>query len=314
MFPVRVLWDAVLRSGRHDHHRDRIHRGVGDDSVGGECRCDRYRLDAHGAAGGGAARGCVGVGPGIGVTLSAPLSRAHAAGAPVRRPLSQWWEMPTATTASARTKPDRRLQPDPGVGGTTVANAVTAVQGGERYEAITLTTPGQRDAVVRRHHGEVQQPRRPVLSGLLPVQRRHPEQDLVRRCLHGPDRRRADRAACAAHRTRPRAAPRRRSSTAQSGIAACGAVTSRSRAGRCSTASASAAADRTTSRPRSAVRLRPAGQRLDLRADQQLDRLSRLAGHLLVLLAHLLDVLPDRPGRVLPVFGRHGLSPSPSIR
>ena len=50
---------------------------------------------------------------------------------------------PTATTASAPTAVARTTSRSPRrPAGTTVGNAVTAVQGGQRFQAITLTTPG----------------------------------------------------------------------------------------------------------------------------------------------------------------------------
>jgi Bacterial alpha-L-rhamnosidase C-terminal domain/Bacterial alpha-L-rhamnosidase 6 hairpin glycosidase domain len=81
--------------------------------------------------------------PGSGVTLSAPLSRAHATGAPVATA-----SQPVVGDANGNngvgTDPNRTddFSLTSASDNTTVGNAVTAVQGGERYEAITLTTPG----------------------------------------------------------------------------------------------------------------------------------------------------------------------------
>ena len=81
--------------------------------------------------------------PGSGVTLATPLSRAHALGATLTT---------TAQAVVGDANGNNGVGTDPSrtddfsltssSGGTTVGNAVTAVQGGERYEAITLTSPG----------------------------------------------------------------------------------------------------------------------------------------------------------------------------
>jgi Bacterial alpha-L-rhamnosidase C-terminal domain/Bacterial alpha-L-rhamnosidase 6 hairpin glycosidase domain len=81
--------------------------------------------------------------PGSGLTLSAPLARAHVVGAAVTT---------TSVPVVGDTNGNNGVGTDPGrtdtfsltsaSDNTTVANAVTDVQGGERYEAITLTTPG----------------------------------------------------------------------------------------------------------------------------------------------------------------------------
>lgn len=80
---------------------------------------------------------------GSGLTLSAPLARAHAAGAVVAT---------TSHPVVGDANGNNGVGTDPGRTDTfsltsasdhsTVGNAVTDVQGGERYEAITLVTPG----------------------------------------------------------------------------------------------------------------------------------------------------------------------------
>lgn len=81
--------------------------------------------------------------PGSGLTLSAPLARAQSAGAAVTTT-----SLPVVGDSNGNngvgTDPRRTdtFSLTPASDHTTVANAVTDVQGGERYEAITLTTPG----------------------------------------------------------------------------------------------------------------------------------------------------------------------------
>jgi alpha-L-rhamnosidase len=80
---------------------------------------------------------------GSGLTLSAPLSGAHPAGAAVATT-----SQPVVGDANGNngvgTDPNRTdtFNLTAASDDTTVGNAVTNVQGGERYEAITLTTPG----------------------------------------------------------------------------------------------------------------------------------------------------------------------------
>ena len=81
--------------------------------------------------------------PGSGLTLSAPLAHAHAAGAPVTT-TSQPVVGDTNGNNGVGTDPNRTdtFTLTSASANTTVANAATDVQGGERYEAITLVTPG----------------------------------------------------------------------------------------------------------------------------------------------------------------------------
>jgi hypothetical protein len=77
---------------------------------------------------------------GTGITLAAPLSQAHAAGAPVRGV--------TGTLTGDRNGfngvgvAPSRAENFTLTGAGTVGNAPNAIQGGERFQAITLTTPG----------------------------------------------------------------------------------------------------------------------------------------------------------------------------
>jgi Bacterial alpha-L-rhamnosidase C-terminal domain/Bacterial alpha-L-rhamnosidase 6 hairpin glycosidase domain len=81
--------------------------------------------------------------PGSGLTLSAPLARAHAVGTAVTT-TSQPVVGDTNGNNGVGTDPNRTdtFNLTSASDDTTVANAATDVQGGERYEAITLTTPG----------------------------------------------------------------------------------------------------------------------------------------------------------------------------
>lgn len=81
--------------------------------------------------------------PGSGITLATPLSRPHAAGVTVTTD-----DQPVVGDANGNngvgTDPRRTdsFSLDPSSDNTTVQNAPTDVQGGERFEAITLTSPG----------------------------------------------------------------------------------------------------------------------------------------------------------------------------
>jgi hypothetical protein len=81
--------------------------------------------------------------PGSGLTLSAPLARAYAAGAPVATS-SQPVVGDTNGNNGVGTDPNRTdtFSLTSASDNMTVSNADTDVQGGERYEAITLTTTG----------------------------------------------------------------------------------------------------------------------------------------------------------------------------
>jgi alpha-L-rhamnosidase len=105
-------------------------------------------------------------GLGSGITVSSPLSAAHPAGAAVSSPGTGISFTPALTAAHdaggavvgtpVTVVGDRNgnngvgtdgsradnFTLTPASGGTTVGNAVTAVQGGQRFQAITLTTPG----------------------------------------------------------------------------------------------------------------------------------------------------------------------------
>jgi len=81
--------------------------------------------------------------PGTGLTLTTPLVQAHAAGEPVTT-TSQPVVGDENGNNGVGTDPTRTdtFTLTPASDNTTVANAVTDVQGGERFEAITLMTPG----------------------------------------------------------------------------------------------------------------------------------------------------------------------------
>jgi hypothetical protein len=77
---------------------------------------------------------------GTGITLTAPLTQAHAAGAPVRGVTGNLTGDRNGFNGVgvAPTRAENFTLTGPG----TVGNAPNAIQGGERFQAITLTTPG----------------------------------------------------------------------------------------------------------------------------------------------------------------------------
>ena len=77
---------------------------------------------------------------GTGITLAAPLTEAHAAGAPVRGITGNLTGDRNGFNGVgvAPTRAENFALTGPG----TVGNAPNAIQGGERFQAITLTTPG----------------------------------------------------------------------------------------------------------------------------------------------------------------------------
>ena len=81
--------------------------------------------------------------PGSGITLSAPLSHAHVTGAAVTT-RSEAVVGDANGNNGVGTDPSRTdsFSLTTAADGTTARNPTTDVQGGERYEAITLTTPG----------------------------------------------------------------------------------------------------------------------------------------------------------------------------
>ena len=132
--------------------------------------------------------------PGTGITIDAPLAAAQAAGATVR-------STPGAITGDrvgfngvgmSGSRAENFTISAPG----RVGNAANMMQGGERFQTISLTTPGtlELSAVgIDFRHPNASRRR---LRGLLPLQRHQAQQDLVPGRVHqrhqlGADRRRA---------------------------------------------------------------------------------------------------------------------------